>query len=229
MSPKSLLRHRMSVSSLAELSDGRFQPVIGEQDALKAQDVRRVVLCSGKVYFELLEQRRKDERKDVAIIRLEQLNPFPQSALAAELARYKKPKEFIWCQEEPENQGAGRVIQPLLQGVLQTGEPLSYAGRPAYAAPAEGFLIRHQAAQAALVAEALGPHEQAHRCESARPAGIGGGCHPRQMAQAGRPGSAPRRKPGGPRNRQGDAGDRRAAGRSARRTQKIRRHGGEER
>jgi len=163
MSPKSLLRHRMSVSSLAELSDGRFQPVIGEQDALKAQDVRRVVLCSGKVYFELLEQRRKDERKDVAIIRLEQLNPFPQSALAAELARYKKPKEFIWCQEEPENQGAWRFIQPLLQSVLQTGEPLSYAGRPAYAAPAEGFLIRHQAAQAALVAEALGPNEQARK------------------------------------------------------------------
>lgn len=163
MSPKSLLRHRMSVSALADLTDGEFHPVIGELDALKPQDVRRVVLCSGKVYFELLEQRRNDARKDVALIRIEQLNPFPQQAVAAELARYQKAREIVWCQEEPQNQGAWHFVRDLLQAQLQSGQELSYAGRPPYAAPAEGFLIRHQAAQTALVAEALGEKNHARK------------------------------------------------------------------
>jgi len=122
-----------------------------------------VVLCSGKVYFDLLEQRRAEQRKDVAIIRVEQLNPYPREALAAELSRYKKAKEIVWCQEEPENQGAWRFMQPLLQAELRDGLSLSYAGRPAYAAPAEGSLIKHQAGQAALVAEALGAESQARK------------------------------------------------------------------
>ena len=163
MTPKSLLRHRLSVSALADLSDGRFQLVIGEIDPHKDAEVRRVVLCAGKVYFDLLEQRRADQRKDVAILRVEQLNPFPREALMAQLSRYKKAKEIVWCQEEPENQGAWRFMQPLLQDCLNGGQSLNYAGRPAYAAPAEGSLIKHQAAQAALVAEALGPQSRAQK------------------------------------------------------------------
>ena len=163
MTPKSLLRHRWSVSSLDDLTGGHFQLVIGEVDPLKDGEVRRVVLCSGKVYFDLLEQRRADQRKDVALIRVEQLNPYPREALAAELSRYKKAKDIVWCQEEPENQGAWRFMQPLLQADLNNGQTLSYAGRPAYAAPAEGSLIRHQAGQAALVAEALGSESQARK------------------------------------------------------------------
>lgn len=163
MTPKSLLRHRLSVSTLADLTDGRFRVVIGEIDPLKDGEVRRVVLCSGKVYFDLLEQRRAEQRKDVAIIRVEQLNPYPREALAAELSRYKKAKDIVWCQEEPENQGAWRFMQPLLQAELRDGLSLSYAGRPAYAAPAEGSLIKHQAGQAALVAEALGAESQARK------------------------------------------------------------------
>lgn len=163
MSPKSLLRHRSSVSTLDELVNGAFRNVIGECDEIKPQDVRRVVLCSGKVYYDVLDQRRADDRRDVALIRIEQLNPFPQVEVAAELARYKKAKEIVWCQEEPENQGAWHFIRNLLHANLQHEQTLRYAGRPAYAAPAEGILIRHQAAQAALVAEALGAKDQARK------------------------------------------------------------------
>jgi len=163
MSPKSLLRHRSSVSTLVDLTDGEFHNVIGEVETIKPQDVRRVVLCSGKVYYDLVDQRRADERRDIAIIRIEQLNPFPQDAFAAELARYKKAKEIVWCQEEPQNQGAWHFLRDLLRADLQNGQELRYAGRPAYAAPAEGILIRHQAAQAALVADALGMKDQARK------------------------------------------------------------------
>jgi 2-oxoglutarate dehydrogenase E1 component len=152
MSPKSLLRHRQSVSALAELSQGRFHTVLGEAEDLEDQAVTRVVLCAGKVYYDLLERRRADERRDVAIVRLEQLNPFPREALEVELRRYGKAKELVWCQEEPENQGAWRFVQEQMQGAL----PLQYAGRPAYASPAEGSLSKHLAVQAELVSAALG-------------------------------------------------------------------------
>jgi 2-oxoglutarate dehydrogenase E1 component len=126
--------------------------VLGEAEALEDQAVTRVVLCAGKVYYDLLERRRADERRDVAILRLEQLNPFPREALEGELRRYGKAKELVWCQEEPENQGAWRFVQEQLRGVL----PLQYAGRPAYASPAEGSLSKHLAVQAELVTTALG-------------------------------------------------------------------------
>jgi len=152
MSPKSLLRHRMSVSPLKELSEGSFQTVIGEVDAVEDQAVKRVILCSGKVYYDLLERRRADERKDVAILRVEQLNPFPQEAIERELQRYAKAKELVWCQEEPENQGAWRYVHATFKAAL----PLRYAGRPAYASPAEGSLSKHQAMQAEVISAALG-------------------------------------------------------------------------
>ncbi|MCP4235947.1 MAG: 2-oxoglutarate dehydrogenase E1 component, partial [Aestuariibacter sp.] len=106
MSPKSLLRHPLAVSSLEELSDGVFHNVIGEVDELDPKGVKRVVMCSGKVYYDLLDQRRKNEQTDVAIIRLEQLYPFPQEECAKIVAEYSHVKDWVWCQEEPQNQGA---------------------------------------------------------------------------------------------------------------------------
>ena len=163
MSPKSLLRHRLSVSSLSDLTDGSFKAVIGEIDALKDRDVRRVIVCGGKVYFDLLEQRRVEQRTDTAIIRIEQLNPFPREALGQELLRYPLVKDVVWCQEEPENQGAWRYMQPYLQGYLKADQALHYAGRPAYAAPAEGSLAKHKAAQSTLIAAALGERVKAQK------------------------------------------------------------------
>ena len=163
MSPKSLLRHRLSVSALPDLTEGSFQAVIGEIDALDDKDVRRLVVCGGKVYFDLLEMRRAEQRADIAIIRVEQFNPFPREALGRELHRYPLVKDVVWCQEEPENQGAWHYMQPYLQSHLKPGQALHYAGRPAYAAPAEGSLARHQAAQSALIAAALGERVKAQK------------------------------------------------------------------
>jgi 2-oxoglutarate dehydrogenase E1 component len=163
MSPKSLLRHRLSVSNLQDLSEGRFQAVIGEIDPVKDQEVRRVVLCSGKVYFDLVERRRDKQNKDIAIIRIEQLNPFPWETLRQELQRYSLAKDVVWCQEEPENQGAWHYMQPHLQNCLKAGQVLQYAGRPAYAAPAEGSFAKHQEAQSALIAAALDERGQAQK------------------------------------------------------------------
>ncbi|HHM05424.1 MAG TPA: 2-oxoglutarate dehydrogenase E1 component [Gammaproteobacteria bacterium] len=158
MSPKSLLRHPLSVSSLADLSGGAFRTVIGEVDDIEPQAVRRVVLCTGKVYFDVLRERRERGLQDIAIIRIEQLNPFPAEALAAVLAPYEGADEWLWCQEEPQNQGAWNHLRHRLEPYT-AGRPLHYAGRPAYAAPAEGFLVKHQQAQAALVNQALAPFE----------------------------------------------------------------------
>ncbi len=159
MSPKSLLRHHLSVSALADLSEGRFQTVIGEVDPIEDQDVRRIILCAGKVYFDLLERRRMEERKDVAIIRIEQLNPYPREALEHEMRRYTNAKDIIWCQEEPENHGGWRHMQIN----MKIGPVLHYAGRPAYAAPAEGSMSKHQAAQTALITSALGEADKIHK------------------------------------------------------------------
>jgi 2-oxoglutarate dehydrogenase E1 component len=163
MSPKSLLRHPLSVSTLSDLTDGHFHAVIGEADALAEQEVRRLIVCSGKVYFDLLKQRRDGQRHDIAIVRIEQLNPFPRESLAREFGRYPMVKDVVWCQEEPENQGAWHYMQPFLLDLLQTGQVLHYAGRPAYAAPAEGSLTKHQAAQSALIAVALGERAKARK------------------------------------------------------------------
>jgi 2-oxoglutarate dehydrogenase E1 component len=163
MSPKSLLRHPLSVSTVEDLSEGHFQAVIGEIDPINDQDVQRIIICGGKVYFDLLERRRKEMRKDVAIIRIEQLNPFPREAVERELRRYAKAKDVVWCQEEPENQGAWHYLQPYLQGFLRATQNLQYAGRPAYAAPAEGSLAKHQAAQTVLISTALGEQTKAQK------------------------------------------------------------------
>ena len=155
MSPKSLLRHPLAVSSLEELSDGVFHNVIGEVDELDPKGVKRVVMCSGKVYYDLLDQRRKNEQTDVAIIRLEQLYPFPQEECAKIVAEYSHVKDWVWCQEEPQNQGAWYCSQHHFWQVIPDGAKLTYAGRAASASPAVGYLSVHNQQQKALVEDAL--------------------------------------------------------------------------
>ncbi|MEO8810318.1 MAG: 2-oxoglutarate dehydrogenase E1 component [Rhodanobacter sp.] len=155
MTPKSLLRHKLAVSSLDELANGSFQLVIGEHRKLAAKKVKRVVLCSGKVYYDLLEEAGKRELGDVAIVRVEQLYPFPRPEVTAELARYPSAKEVIWCQEEPMNQGAWFQIRHHLQACTGAKRSLSYAGRASSPAPAAGHHNNHVAEQAALVEQAL--------------------------------------------------------------------------
>jgi 2-oxoglutarate dehydrogenase E1 component len=155
--PKSLLRHPRCVSSLQELAEGRFQPVLDDRDADPAQ-VRRVVLCSGKVYYDLQKAREEARRQDVALMRVERLYPFPSVELEAALLRYPQQAELVWCQEEPRNMGAFRFVRErFLDGdVVASRRPLRYAGRAASAAPAPGSLKVHLAEQEALVREALG-------------------------------------------------------------------------
>ena len=158
LSPKSLLRHREASSTMAELAEGAFQPVIGETDDLDPGGVTRVVLCSGKVYYELREARRERGIDYIALARLEQLYPFPEARLQAVLSQWPQLDDAIWCQEEPMNQGAWYSSQHHMRRVLQRCNPdiyLKYAGRPASAAPAAGYLALHQKQQRELVDAAL--------------------------------------------------------------------------
>jgi 2-oxoglutarate dehydrogenase E1 component len=155
MTPKSLLRHDLSVSSLEDLTRGSFARVIGESDDLPAQGVRRVVFCSGKVYFDLLKARRKDSIREVALVRVEQLYPFPAEEYETALARYPNVREVVWCQEEPQNQGAWYQIRHRLQEPLGQRRVVLYAGRAPAAAPATGIGKIHEAEQQALIAAAL--------------------------------------------------------------------------
>ena len=155
MSPKSLLRHPLCTSSLEELSEGTFQPAIPEIDNLDPSKVKRVVFCSGKVYFDLLEQRRNNEQDDVAIVRIEQLYPFPMDEVQAAIAQYTNVEDFVWCQEEPQNQGAWYCSQHNFRAAIPAGADLKYAGRPASASPAVGYMSVHLKQQKALVEDAL--------------------------------------------------------------------------
>ncbi|ELX8380988.1 2-oxoglutarate dehydrogenase E1 component [Providencia vermicola] len=155
MSPKSLLRHPLAVSSMEELANGKFLPVIGEIDEINPKNVKRVILCSGKVYYDLLEQRRKNEQTDVAIIRIEQLYPFPHEDIQQALAQYAHVKDFVWCQEEPLNQGAWYCSQHNFREAIPAGATLRYAGRAASSSPAVGYTSVHLEQQQALVNDAL--------------------------------------------------------------------------
>jgi len=156
MTPKSLLRHELSVSPLADLTDGGFAAVIDEIDEIDPAQVQRVVFCSGKVYFDLLKARRAAEQKDVAIVRIEQLYPFPVQAYESALRRYSQAHEIVWCQEEPQNQGAWYQIRHRLEGSLQKDQQtLLYAGRQHAAAPATGIAKIHETEQRELVDAAL--------------------------------------------------------------------------
>ena len=163
MTPKSLLRHKMSVSPLDELSTGRFELIIPEIEAITTKKTRRLVLCSGKVYFDLLETREVNGIDDIAIIRIEQLYPFPIQQFAELIEQYGHVDEIIWCQEEPQNQGAWYQIKHRLQEPLKDNQQLYYAGRPGAAAPASGIFKVHLQQQQALVEAALDINTEASK------------------------------------------------------------------
>jgi 2-oxoglutarate dehydrogenase E1 component len=156
MSPKSLLRHKLAVNSLEDLTQGSFQTVISELDDINPSQVERLVCCSGKVYYDLLETRRERGLEHVAIIRIEQLYPFPEARYLEELERYPRLQDIVWCQEEPRNQGAWYQTTHHLQAPLGAKLQVKYAGRPASASPAVGYHSVHVEQQQTLVNEALG-------------------------------------------------------------------------
>jgi 2-oxoglutarate dehydrogenase E1 component len=155
MTPKSLLRHPLAVSTLKELSADEFKVVIPEIDELNTKKVDRVIFCCGKVYYDLLEKRRELKLDNVAILRIEQLYPFPEADFKEKMQPYRQVKDIIWCQEEPENQGAWYSTQHHLIACLEKDQSLRYAGRPASASPAVGYASVHAKEQARLVMEAL--------------------------------------------------------------------------
>ncbi|MCB1070870.1 MAG: 2-oxoglutarate dehydrogenase E1 component [Kiritimatiellae bacterium] len=158
MTPKSTLRRKISFSSLDDLAQGEFQMVIGEIDALKPDAVKRIILCSGKVYFDLLEARRERKIDNIAIIRVEQLYPFPQEQISQVLRAYPKAQDVCWAQEEPQNQGAWYSVQHAVRLCMREDQELNYAGRKAMAAPAGGDYKRHLQRQQELVDFALTIH-----------------------------------------------------------------------
>lgn len=155
MTPKNLLRNPLAVSSLEDLSEGEFQVVIPEVDAITAKDVESIIFCSGKVYYELLEARRTQKLNKIALIRIEQLYPFPEVACKDIFKTYSNAKDIVWCQEEPQNQGAWFKIQPDLVPLLGKDQKLRYAGRLAAASPAVGYHAIHEKEQKELIAQAL--------------------------------------------------------------------------
>ncbi len=158
MSPKSLLRHKLAISTLEELADGQWQNVIGECDDIDVAKATSVVLCSGKVFYNLLEARRDEALDDTAIVRIEQLYPFPLEELKSELLQFPRLRDIVWCQEEPQNQGAWYAMKHRMEQAIAQTHPtlkLRYAGREHYAAPASGFQVRHAQRQEKVVADAL--------------------------------------------------------------------------
>ncbi|MDO8413477.1 MAG: 2-oxoglutarate dehydrogenase E1 component, partial [Gallionellaceae bacterium] len=155
--PKSMLRSKDAASPLSELAQGEFQPVMAEVEALKKTKVKRIIACSGKIYYELMAARREQNIQDMAIIRLEQLYPFPHEAFEAQIAAYPHATEVVWCQEEPGNQGAWHRIQHYLLRHLRRGMRLDYALRPSSASPAAGYLAVHNEQQKAVIAAAFRP------------------------------------------------------------------------
>jgi len=159
ITPKSLLRHKEAISTLDELAHGRFQTVIGETEPLDPKKVKRIVLCQGKIYYELLAWRREQKIKDVALVRIEQLYPFPAKAFAEAVDRFPSAKEVVWCQEEPRNQGAWYWLasRQHLVNVLGPKRRLLLVSRPAAASPAVGYYAKHNEQQKAVVENAFGP------------------------------------------------------------------------
>ncbi len=163
MTPKSLLRHKEAISSYEDLANGRFHRVLRETDDIDPKKVKRAVMCSGKIYYELRAKRREQGIDDIAILRLEQLYPFPEETLEKMLAPYKNLAEAIWCQEEPQNMGAWYPSQHHMKNVLRRLNPelvLGYAGRDLSASPAAGYTALHLKLQEKLILEALGLNKE---------------------------------------------------------------------
>ena len=156
MTPKSLLRHKLAVSTFEDLAHGQLQLVIKEVDNLNPSKVKKLILCSGKIYYELLEKRRESNLDHIAIVRIEQLYPFPYDELKAAVKMYSNLEEVIWCQEEPRNQGAWFNTAHRIQKCLPENKIITYVGRSAMAAPAAGYPALHLKEQMAVIREALG-------------------------------------------------------------------------
>ncbi|RZL96343.1 MAG: 2-oxoglutarate dehydrogenase E1 component, partial [Variovorax sp.] len=156
MTPKSLLRNKDATSPLSEFTKGGFQTVIPDSKELKADKVKRVIACSGKVYYDLAKKREERGSEDVAIIRVEQLYPFPHKAFGAELKKYPNLVDVVWAQDEPQNQGAWFFVQHYIHENMSEGQKLGYSGRAASASPAAGYSHLHQEQQKALVDGAFG-------------------------------------------------------------------------
>ena len=157
MTPKSLLRNKDATSPMTEFTRGEFRTVIGERDTtIDGSKVKRVVACSGKVYYDLVKARAEKKHGDVAIIRVEQLYPFPHKAFAAELKKYPGLTEIVWCQDEPQNQGAWFFVQHYVHENMAEGQKLGYAGRPASASPAVGYSHLHQEQLKSLLEQSFG-------------------------------------------------------------------------
>ena len=154
--PKSLLRKKEAATPLKELAKGSFMTVIPEVDALDAKAVTRIIACSGKVYYDVISARREQRHDNVAVIRVEQLYPFPHKQFAAEIKRYPNATEVVWCQEEPQNQGAWYQTRHFLTENLRDDQKLFYAGRPSSASPAVGYASKHNEQQKKLVEVAFG-------------------------------------------------------------------------
>jgi 2-oxoglutarate dehydrogenase E1 component len=151
------LRHKLATSSLEDLGNGHFQNVI-EDNSVDGQSVRRLIFCSGKVYYHLLEERDSRSIKDIALIRLEQLYPFPDKELDEILSRYPGLESAVWCQEEPMNQGAWYSSQHHIRNAVKRHDSkldLIYAGRDGSAAPASGYMSVHLDEQKKFIDEAL--------------------------------------------------------------------------
>ena len=155
MTPKSLLRHKLCVSSLEDLTQAGFRTVIAETGEIDPKGVKRVILCSGKIYYDLLEKRRTEKRTDIAIVRVEQLYPFPGQLLNETLGCYTGTDDLVWCQEEPKNQGAWDFCKPRLATDLDERWRVSYAGREPSSAPAVGSAQLHTKQQNEIVETAF--------------------------------------------------------------------------
>jgi 2-oxoglutarate decarboxylase len=176
MTPKSLLRLPQASSRLEELSSGRFQPVLDDSWAAEhVGDISRIVLCSGKLYYDLLGEAEKMKSGRPAIIRVEQLYTFPWEEIRAVLGRYRRSSTLVWAQEEPRNMGAWRYLEPILRELLPKGAELEYVGRPDRASPAEGYPAAHAAEQSRIVREALESGSKKAPLETLAVAGEGQG------------------------------------------------------
>ncbi len=156
MTPKSLLRHKLAVSRPEELVHGKFHPVLAEVDALQIDEIKKLIVCSGKVYFDILQQRRARKVKNAALIRLEQIHPFPQRELREQIEKYAHAATVVWCQEEPKNQGCWYQISYYLRKMLNNGQTLEYVGREGSPSPAVGYYKLHVKQQQQIVDEVLG-------------------------------------------------------------------------
>jgi 2-oxoglutarate dehydrogenase E1 component len=183
MTPKSLLRHKMAVSKTEDfVGDTHFMRILSDPSAPADQDVKRLILCSGKVAYDLIEARDAAGDRNTAIVRIEQLYPFPGEPLVKRLARMTNVEDVVWAQEEPKNGGYWTFVEPFIEACMVeagiTPQRPRYAGRAASASPATGLMKRHQAEQGALVADALGHNvrEEIRRArnETKKPVGTAG-------------------------------------------------------